>query len=308
MELGIIEVLRIILGLLLIFFLPGYLLVKALFPGRNELDKEYNLIYEIGLGMGLSIVVAILDGFFLGSLHQLVGFRTVDGAEKGYFDTPYIVSSLLIICMLLFIAAWYRGAFPWMGRLHPSLTRVPASENPKARHERMDGLIKQLWDRSREREKLRREVRDFERKARAHGSSMKVHYRKRLEESRKRLDEVDKQMKELEDKRSEELAGVEEERGQRREERERRRKARGWFGKKAEPAPDEERPTGEDTTAEKLAEEEPAAFGPEKTAESPIGPPLPEAETPPEPMPPPSNPPEGPPDKTPKQISGGNEK
>jgi len=269
MELGVLEVLRIILGLLLIFFLPGYLLVKVLFPGKNELDKEYNLVYEIGLGMGLSIVINILDGFFLGSLHQLAGLRLVDGAEKGYFDTPYILSSLLVICLLLFFAGWYRGAYPWMGRLHPSLTRVSASEKPQARRERMDNLIKELWDLSREREKLRREVHDFERKSRAHGSSMKVHYRKRLEESRIRLEEVDRKMKELEDRRAEELAGVEEERARRQEEKERRRKARGWPGKKAAPSAGEEKTSAEEVDGEKLTEKEPS--GPVPQPQEPAG-------------------------------------
>jgi hypothetical protein len=308
MELGVLEVLRIILGLLLIFFLPGYLLVKALFPGRNELDKEYNLIYEIGLGMGLSIVVAILDGFLLGSLHQLVGFRIVDGAEKGYFDTPYIVSSLLVICLLLFAAAWYRGAFPWMGRLHPSLTRVPASENPKARKERVDNLIKQLWDLSREREKLRKEVRDFERKARSHAASMKVHYRKRLEESRHRLEEVDKQMKELEDKRADELAGVEEERALRRREKERRREARGWFGKKAGATPAEDSGTAEETDGEELAKLEPSGPALEKDAGAPTAPPSPDAVEPQAPIPLPPNVVGSPPEKAPERLQEGDEK
>jgi len=269
MELGVLEVLRIILGLLLIFFLPGYLLVKALFPGKNELDKEYNLVYEIGLGMGLSIVINILDGFFLGSLHQLAGLRLVDGAEKGYFDTPYILSSLLVICLLLFFAGWYRGAYPWMGRLHPSFTRVPSSEKPQARRERMDNLIKELWDLSREREKLRKEVRDFERKSRAHGASMKVHYRKRLEESRKRLEEVDTKMRGLEDRRAEELAGVEEERARRRKERERRREARGWHGKMKGPAADDVILPEEEDAAGKLAEREPS--GPAPPSQEPPG-------------------------------------
>jgi hypothetical protein len=266
MELGVLEVLRIILGLVLIFFLPGYLLVKALFPGQNELDKEYNLIYEIGLGMGLSIVIAILDGFLLGSLHQLIGFRIVDGAEKGWFDTPFIVSSLLLICLLLFAAGWYRGAFPWMGRLHPSLTRVPASEGPKARKERMDNLIKELWDLSRDREQLRREVRDFERKSRAHAAGMKAHYRKRLDESRRRLEEVDKKMKELEDRRADELAGVEEERARRRAERDGRRREGGLFGLKKGAAPAGKEATGEALEGEKLAEEKAGASEPEEPA------------------------------------------
>jgi hypothetical protein len=307
MELGVLEVLQIILGLVLIFFLPGYLLVKALFPGRNELDQEYNLIYEIGLGMGLSIVIAILDGFLLGSLQQMVGFRIVDGVEKGYFDTPYIVSSLLAICLLLFVAGWYRGAFPGMGRLHPSLTRVPASEGPKARKERLDNLIKELWDLSRERERLRKEVRDFERKSRAHGASMKVHYRKRLEESRKRLDEVDRKMKELEDRRAEELAGVEEEKARRRREKDGRRESRGWHGKKKEPAPEGDGgPTG-DASEEKLAEEEPSAPEPEKDSGPPVEPALPEAEKPPAPLPLPPNPLDGLSEKAPDKMPEGEE-
>jgi hypothetical protein len=307
MELGVLEVLQIILGLVLIFFLPGYLLVKALFPGRNELDQEYNLIYEIGLGMGLSIVIAILDGFLLGSLQQVVGFRIVDGVEKGYFDTPYIVSSLLAICLLLFAAGWYRGAFPWMGRLHPSLTRVPASEGPRARKERLDNLIKELWDLSRERERLRKEVRDFEHKSRAHGASMKVHYRKRLEESRRRLDEVDRKMKALEDRRAEELAGVEEEKARRRREKDGRRESRGWHGKKNEPAPEGDGgPTGE-ATDEKLAEEEPSAPEPEKDSGPPVEPALPEAGKPPAPLPPPPNPLDGLSEKAPDKMPEGEE-
>jgi hypothetical protein len=229
MDIGILDALRILFGLLLIFFLPGYLLVKALFPGRNELDKEYNLVYEIGLGMGLSIVIAILDGFFLGSVHQLVGFRE-DG--RGYFDTPYIVASLLIICLLLFVAGFYRGAFPWMGRLHPTLTRVPASEKPQARKTRMDEMITRLWGLSREREKLRREVRDCERKVRAHGAAMKAHYKQRLEQARRRLADIDGQIRELEDRRAEELAGLEDEKDRRMEEKARRRSSSGWFGRK----------------------------------------------------------------------------
>ncbi len=234
MDIGILDALRILVGLLLIFFLPGYLLVKALFPGRNELDKEYNLIYEIGLGMGLSIVIAILDGFLLGSVHQLIGFR--DGG-KGYFDTPYIVGSLLLICLLLFIAGWYRGAFPWMGRLHPSLTRVPASEKPQARRKRMDEMITKLWGLSRQRERLRREVRDCERKSRSHAAGMKAHYRQRLEKARSGLAEIEKQIHELEDRRAEELAGLEEEKERRREEKARRRSLRGRSGEETQASP-----------------------------------------------------------------------
>jgi hypothetical protein len=200
--------------------------------------------------MGLSIVIAILDGFLLGSLHQLIGFRIVDGREVGYFDTPYIVSSLLLICLLLFIAAWYRGAFPWMGKLHPALARVPASEKPKARKERMDALIIKMWDLSRQRERLRRELRDSERKARAHGPEMKSHYKKKAEAARAGLAKVDAQIKELEDRRANELAGFEDDEKRRKEEKANRGKggaptvpngkAQSKTGSEAKPAPVEE--------------------------------------------------------------------
>jgi hypothetical protein len=228
--------LQMVFGLILIFFLPGFLLVKSLFPGKNELDKEYNMIYEIGLGMGLSIVIAILDGFMLGSLHQLIGFRTVDGRQVGYFDTPYIVTSLLLISLLLFILAWYRGAFPWMARLHPALARVPASERPAARKGRMDALILEIVGLSKERERLRREVRDSERKSRAHGPDMKAYYNKKLEDGRARLAKVDAKMKELEQKRAEEMAGVEEQARKRKDEKAKRRRQGPVLGKKDENA------------------------------------------------------------------------
>jgi hypothetical protein len=227
--------LQVFAGIILVFFLPGYLMVKALFPGRNELDKEYNVIYEIGLGMGLSIVIVILDGFLLGSLHQVLGFRSVDGVEKGWFDAPYIWASLLLICLLLYITAWYRGAFPWMGRLSPRLARVPASERPQARKKRMDAQILKLWELSREREKLRRDVRDSERRSRARGQEMNQYYKKKLAESREKLKKVDEEMKKIEDERAEELAAIDELRLQKRLEKERSRQAKKpLFGGKAE--------------------------------------------------------------------------
>jgi len=52
---------RIVLGLLLVLFLPGYSLIAALFPGNDDLDG----IERIALSFGLSIAVVPLLGLAL---------------------------------------------------------------------------------------------------------------------------------------------------------------------------------------------------------------------------------------------------
>lgn len=41
--------------------MPGYLLAKALFAGRNERDQEYNTIYEMGLVIKQISPIEIMD-------------------------------------------------------------------------------------------------------------------------------------------------------------------------------------------------------------------------------------------------------
>jgi len=52
---------RVLLGLLLVLFLPGYSLIAALFPRRDDLDG----IERIALSFGLSIAVVPLLGLAL---------------------------------------------------------------------------------------------------------------------------------------------------------------------------------------------------------------------------------------------------
>jgi hypothetical protein len=105
-----IDILRVIASIFLIFFIPGFFLVQALFPKRNELDEEYDFLYRIVLGIVLSIVITTLDGFILGSM----GINPATG--KGYWDTPYIIGSLIGISLVLFIIGWFRGAYPMLSR------------------------------------------------------------------------------------------------------------------------------------------------------------------------------------------------
>ena len=116
------DALRLVGALLLIFFIPGILLVQALFPRKGELDYEMEWMYRLALGIGLSIVITILVNFGLNSLG--VNPET----DKGYVTAVPITLCLVVLSLLFFFIAWLRGGMPFMGRLHPALIRFPASD------------------------------------------------------------------------------------------------------------------------------------------------------------------------------------
>ena len=62
---------RVVLGLLLVLFLPGYSLIAALFPRKDDLDG----IERIALSFGLSIAVVPLLGLALN--YTPLGIRLV---------------------------------------------------------------------------------------------------------------------------------------------------------------------------------------------------------------------------------------
>ena len=79
---------RIILGLPVVLFLPGYALIAALFPRKNDLDA----IERIALSFGLSIAVVPLIGLVLNFTPW--GIRLL----------PIIISLTLFILIMVFIA------------------------------------------------------------------------------------------------------------------------------------------------------------------------------------------------------------
>lgn len=85
------NVLRIILGVPLVLFFPGYTLIAALFPRKNALDS----IERVALSFGLSIVVVPLIGLILN--YTFWGIRLY----------PVLVS-LVIFIFITSIVAWYR--------------------------------------------------------------------------------------------------------------------------------------------------------------------------------------------------------
>ena len=82
---------RIVLGLLLVLFLPGYSLIAALFPGKDDLDG----IERIALSFGLSIAVVPLLGLVLN--YTPFGIRLVP-----------VLTVLLIFTVSLAVVAYVR--------------------------------------------------------------------------------------------------------------------------------------------------------------------------------------------------------
>lgn len=83
-------VLRIIVGLPLLLFLPGYTLIAALFPRRGDLEG----IERIALGFGVSICITILIGIVLNFFWRL--------------DVYPELITLAIFILVTSGVAWYR--------------------------------------------------------------------------------------------------------------------------------------------------------------------------------------------------------
>ena len=54
--------LQLLIAFPLVLFLPGYTLINLLFPRKGELDREYDALYRITLGIVMSIVVLVQIG------------------------------------------------------------------------------------------------------------------------------------------------------------------------------------------------------------------------------------------------------
>ncbi|MDH3365003.1 MAG: DUF1616 domain-containing protein [Thermoplasmata archaeon] len=107
---------QILAGITIVFFLPGYTLIAVMFPRKGELDPEYDVVYRVALGMGLSIVIAIVVGFAL---------NAISTEDHGYVSAGPLWVSLVFVTAVFFVAGWFRGAYPWLGVIHPTLYRNP---------------------------------------------------------------------------------------------------------------------------------------------------------------------------------------
>lgn len=191
----------IFLVMVVAFFLPGFFLVNALFPRKGELDKDYDMLYRITLGTVMSVVIVIIMGFVLNAFGQ------DPNTGKGYFRAELIWPILIGFTILFFIIGWYRGAYPIMGKIHPSLHRF-AKREPQSvivdLKEDRDVLLA-FRDLSEKREKLRRQLKDYERRVLLQTGSMRKRSERRILDIQEELKDIDEELKIMEEERSAEL-------------------------------------------------------------------------------------------------------
>jgi hypothetical protein len=189
------ELIRIAFGLLLVFFFPGFTLMRMLFPRAEELDTEMGLLFQAVLGSVMSVVISVLVGFVLGS-PILKGFTELN-----------IWLALGGLSLLFFAFGWYRGAYQFLGKLHPKLER-PLPETDIVEYNlgplESDTLL-EFQKLTKERFQLRKDIKTFNRKSRVQTKSMMDYYQKKSLKAQNRLNEIDKRIKELEKLRARQL-------------------------------------------------------------------------------------------------------
>jgi len=179
---------QILAGIAIVFFLPGYTFVSLLFPRRGELDPEYDIVYRIALGMGLSIVIAIIVGFAL---------NAISTEETGYVTAGPLWLSLVSVTVLFFVGGWYRGAYPWMGMVHPSLYRNPPPRMVGGM--RMPGLSNEhrATRLVLERERWMVEIDRCTKRMDGAADNRKDYYRRRVSEARESIDRINAELETL---------------------------------------------------------------------------------------------------------------
>ena len=201
----VLSLLRIIAGLVIVLFLPGYTLIQAMFPRKGELDEEFDTLYRITLGMAMSICVVILIGFVLANpaLGNAPDWGSWSNSEQGYFQTFFVTLSLLLAIALFFGIGWYRGAYPWMANLHPSLARAPPGIRIESElavaGKYIPAELLELQGLKHDRANVKRKIKEAEIRKRTGSSMMKKYYEKRGKTYLADLADIDFRMAELDE-------------------------------------------------------------------------------------------------------------
>lgn len=180
------SILHIAAGVAVVFLLPGFTLVNLLFPRRGELDPEYDIIYRIALGMGVSVVVSIFVGFLL---------NAISTEEHAYVTSGPLWTVLLILTGLFGLVGWIRGAYPRAGLIHPRLYRPPLIPGtPKAgglsysKKTRAEKLVL-------EREALLADLKKLVDSSSTSNPQRKLYFQRRIDYARGRVDKINEELR-----------------------------------------------------------------------------------------------------------------
>lgn len=102
-------------GAVLLFLAPGFLLLSALFPGRHYFGPFHPVALP-ALSVVASVAVVILVGAVLGFLPGGPGDDGRGWLQGSQSGAPVVEITLGVLCVALFGVAWWRGAFPLLGR------------------------------------------------------------------------------------------------------------------------------------------------------------------------------------------------
>ena len=191
--------LQVIYGFVLVLFLPGFTLIQMLFPRKGELDEEFDMLYRVTLGIAMSMVVVILSGFVLA--HPSVRL----------FKEPYLSITYLSFSAAFFAGGWYRGAYPWMGKIHPSLYRIAPKVSPTTddlvQGKEITPTLVELRRLAKDRQDIRKKIKEIDRKAKISSKSLRKYWESRKSIYLQDLSDIQKKIAELEKNRTDEMQG-----------------------------------------------------------------------------------------------------
>ncbi len=170
------DVLSVVVGALLVFFLPGFVMTRALWPERRLLrgaGSARALLETLTLSLVLSVVLTVLVGYLLVEISP--------GGFQAFWRDPVLEAVLGGIALVAFVAGLLQGAY----------FRGPVTGEPIATGHGEEGA----WELGRQLERLRERERQLKRAlARAPASSEgSVRLRSELEEVRAEVESVRRQ-------------------------------------------------------------------------------------------------------------------
>jgi NADH:ubiquinone oxidoreductase subunit 5 (subunit L)/multisubunit Na+/H+ antiporter MnhA subunit len=96
-----IDILVGLLSLILIFFLPGFLVTLIIFPKKGALSEDYDILFKGVLGIVLSLLISILIGMVIYGIDQLSASPEVQSMRL------WLILGLLSVGLAF--VAWTKG-------------------------------------------------------------------------------------------------------------------------------------------------------------------------------------------------------